>query len=358
MGGVRGRVKKTGRLIAEHMPDAGRFLSLIIFIDVVWATILYGGAIDDYFYYNFYQRRHSARKNFNTWRKRKQIINACNDREDREIFNDKSRFNETFSLYLGREWLDLSRCSYRDFAAFVRSNPRFIVKPPVGSFGQGVRLVEAAAGDLPSLFADLRREGLLAEEYISQLAELAQFNPSSVNTLRIMTLLAADGRVRVLTAALRCGNGPQCADNLSLGGIASLVDTATGLVTTPGIDLRCRRYIRHPQSGKELVGFQVPFWERIMAIVKAAARVVPTVRYVGWDVALGRSGTVHLVEGNAAADADVTEMPDQIGKWPLDRDELKKIARLTLGQEKKEKDPGPASLLPEGDPVHRLSGRE
>lgn len=46
------------------------------------------------------------------------------------------------------------------------------------------------------------------------------------------------------------------------------------------------------------------------------------------DVALGKDGRVIIIEGNSAADPDVTQMPDQVGKWPLYKQELRKIAGL------------------------------
>lgn len=46
------------------------------------------------------------------------------------------------------------------------------------------------------------------------------------------------------------------------------------------------------------------------------------------DVALGKDGRVIIIEGNSAADPDVTQMPDQVGKWPLYKQELRKIVGM------------------------------
>jgi len=334
VGSITARIKKINGYIKDFMPDAGFLRRLFIFLDVILASMYYGGAIDDYYNYNFFLRSHAGRKNFIVWRKRKRIINTCNNKEDRDIFNAKPRFNKTFAAFVGREWLNTAECSYDDFASFVSKNKRFFVKPVAGSFGRGVRVQEAADDqDMQDLFQNLREEKVLVEEVIEQWAELAEFNLTSVNTMRIVTLLCADGTVKVMTATLRCGNGDKCADNFHHNGIAAIVDIPTGIVTTTGVDMVSRRYILHPVSGKPIIGFQIPFWEKILATVTAAAQVVPTVRYVGWDVALGQDGRVIIIEGNSAADPDVTQMPDQVGKWPLYKEELRKIARLRTGNQ-------------------------
>lgn len=319
------------------MPKAGVISRIYIFLDVVWATFLYGGAIDDYFLYNFYQRSHAGRRLFNVWRKRRRIINICNRKEDRVIFNNKAMFNSFFAAFIQRDWLNTQECSFAEFADFAGRHPRFFAKPVVGSFGAGARIVDSAAEDLQALFSRLAEEKMLVEEIIQQHREMAEFHPASVNSFRVMTLMDADGVVKVKTASLRYGNDGRCADNLFQGGIVALLDIATGLVVTTAVDVNSKRYVRHPFSDKAVVGFKAPFWNKILATATAAAKVVPSVRYVGWDVAVGAGGEIIIVEGNCAADADLTEMPDQIGKWPLYRDELRAIKNLNKKAAKKYK---------------------
>jgi hypothetical protein len=137
---VLAKCVKTRQLIREHIPGANILRRIYLFFDVAWASVLYGGAIDDYFHYRFYLRKHADRKNFIVWRKRRRIINLCNAIEDRDIFNLKPRFYKVFSSYLGREWLDLTQATLEEFAAFVSLHPRFFVKPVQGAFGIGARI--------------------------------------------------------------------------------------------------------------------------------------------------------------------------------------------------------------------------
>ena len=48
---------------------------------------------------------------------------------------------------------------------------------------------------------------------------------------------------------------------------------------------------------EKIVGFKVPMFKEAVDLVKEAAKVVPEIGYVGWDVAISEKGPV-LVEGN------------------------------------------------------------
>ena len=95
------------------------------------------------------------------------------------------------------------------------------------------------------------------------------------------------------------------------------IDNETGIICTVGVDKAGKKYIVHPDSNLTLLGFHVPHWEQIKKCVCAAAKVVPEVRYVGWDVAITDDDRVVLIEGNDRADPDLGQMSDGTGKWPV-----------------------------------------
>jgi len=179
--------------------------------------------------------------------------------------------------------------------------------------------------DLRAIRENLKLEKVIIEEVIEQHQEISEFNSTSVNTLRLVTLLCGDGKAKVMTANFRCGNGEKYADNFHHNGIASTIDIPTGTVVTTGVGMDLRRYVDHPVTKKTIVGFKIPHWEQVVETVTAAAQVVPSIRYVGWDVAIGKDGRIIIVEGNCAAGQDVTQLPDQVGKWPLYKEELERI---------------------------------
>ena len=54
----------------------------------------------------------------------------------------------------------------------------------------------------------------------------------------------------------------------------------------------------HPITGTVFENLEIPFFERAKSLTLDAARLVPGLRIVGWDVAIGESGPV-LIEGNS-----------------------------------------------------------
>ncbi len=300
--------------------DLSLLRKLVILTDLAFSIVIYGTGITDFFQYRFYRRPHRERKEFMVYRQRMWLVRNLNKREEREIFDQKPLFNRYFNAYLGRKWLDIRSASYEDFRVFTESFERFLVKPVRGSHGMGIRVEKVKEHcDLPALYQKLKGEEVLLEELIVQHEELAAFNRSSVNTVRVATLLDKAGRVNLMTANLRLGRGDFYADNFHHNGIAALLDVESGQVISPAVDKKLQQYLEHPLSKKPITGFTVPCWEGVLALVREAAPVVPTVRYVGWDVAVGKDGRARLIEGNAAADPDLSQMPDQVGKWPLYR---------------------------------------
>ena len=123
-------------------PNLGVLQKLQIYVDFLGCVIRYGAGINDYFQYNFYKRPTSERKNFIVGRKWIHIIKACNGQIRQELFDDKSRFNEIYFDYLGRDWIDIERCSYTQFTSFTDRHKKFIYKMKNGSGGNGIGLFE------------------------------------------------------------------------------------------------------------------------------------------------------------------------------------------------------------------------
>jgi hypothetical protein len=179
------------------------------------------------------------------------------------------------------------------------------------SCGKGIsRYVYREGDDLRVLYK--ANQDMLMEEVIHQHPALAAFNPQSVNVPRLNTMLDENGQVHLFSAFLRTGAGDAIVDNLGAGGMAAHIDPATGIVTTLAIDAAQNEYICHPRSGVAFPGFAVPHWDEAVAIVTQAAKEVPEMRYIGWDVAITADG-VCLIEGNDRADICVRQYVDRRG---------------------------------------------
>lgn len=268
-------------------------------IDMVYSLHRFGCAFDEYFLFDYPNLNVTGRNSFITDKIRWDYYARMNKEENKVLFNDKRKAYTLFEAFYKRELIEIrSNADAPAFYSFVKRNPQFIVKPIDGSGGRGIFAVSVADyPDEKAVFDMLREKGhVVVEQMIVQAEELAAFNPSSVNTLRVVTLKLKD-RVVIFYPVLRTGVGSSIVDNASSGGIIAPVDAQTGIVTGCAKDEKGNCYIRHPNSKVVYPGFQVPRWQEAVSFVTELAYVVETNHYVGWDLALTQDGWV-MVEGN------------------------------------------------------------
>ena len=131
---------------------------------------------------------------------------------------------------------------------------------------------------------------------ITQHPALAKINPSSVNTIRMITLLEKDG-ARLLSTILRMGVGETKVDNSSSGGMTIGV-TPEGILKKYACANKKRLLDRHPTSDVIFEGYALPAFEKAKELVLKASYMVPHFRMVAWDVSILEDGTPVLIEAN------------------------------------------------------------
>lgn len=144
-------------------------------------------------------------------------------------------------------------------------------------------------------------EKCIVQEVVQQHSAISQFAPSSVNTIRVLTMLDASGRAVIIAASMRFGVGTSVVDNWSAGGVAVGVDVDTGRLLRMAYDKLGNRYTTHPASGIAFEGFPIPFWNAITGLSMRVQRELPFNRMLGLDVAVTQEGVV-LIEVNPDAD--------------------------------------------------------
>lgn len=325
LGYLKNRLKKYNLLMARFIGEnLNVFQKAYICFDFVLCIFIYGSGINDYFQYNFYKRKYNDRKTFIVGRKWHRIIKTCNQKIKHEVFDNKAMFNQKFRNFLGRDYLDLDCCSKEQFIGFINNHPQFISKIKCGSGGNGIKKIDIKHYNIDDLYQQLKMEHVIIEQLIQQHSSFANFNPTSVNTLRLVTILTNNG-VIVMNAVFRMGNGEVSTDNFHHYGLACLVDEKSGVVISRAVDKNNKTYYFHPYTNQQIIGFKIPCWDKIIETVKSAALVCQDVKYVGWDVVVDSSDNIIIIEGNCASDPDITQIPDQIGKWPKYKKVLKRL---------------------------------
>ncbi len=274
-------------------------------------------ALIDYVQYDFFLLNRDGRDRFISQKKRKLIRERLNNKDKLIIFDDKDKFNKDFAKFIGRTSLDLARASDEDIRSYMEGKENIMLKPVEGSFGVGITKIRCDEEGIKNIIDNYARKPYMIEEYLVQDSQLAEFNDTSFNTLRVLTLIDNDGKPDVIAAVLRIGRKGKFVDNFHYDGISALIDHESGIVKTTGTDQYFNRYTFHPDSQKQIVGFKIPHWDKVLDTVKEAALVHPDVRYVGWDIGVREDGSVVIIEGNHSGDPDVIQRTDLVGKWHL-----------------------------------------
>ena len=285
----------------------------LMFLDSIIAHIMHGASPTDYIIFEFWRKSNRERSTFITMRRFLNMLDKYNDKKKTNLFRSKNEFNRVFSQFLKRSWLDLSSCTFEEFKEFIFLHKKVLIKPNRGFEGRGIHTLDFSKNDLDenALFEDLRKQKVIMEEVITR-GVLSEFNPSSINSIRIVTLLTGD-TTEIKYANIKMGRGDILTDNFGSGGIVAVVDANTGIIVTRGTNKKKEWFITHPTSGKQIIGYQIPRWEDIVNTVVAASKVVPEVRHVGWDVTINEAGEVVIIEGNDNSDRAI-QLIDQVGR--------------------------------------------
>ncbi len=285
---------------------------VVLFVDMVWCGFRYLAGYADYDLFQFYRLNAAQRATYLTRGKNNQAVRCFNNPDYTYLFEDKAQFNQKFSSFIHRESIDLKKSSVNEFADFLERHPTVIAKPADGICGRGVLKTSLSDFlDAQDMYRFLTESGrTLIEQVIEQQEDISAIYPNSVNTLRIVTILKEDGIADVVFSSIRIGNHGSFVDNLNSGGMSALIDSTTGAIIKAGEDKDLITYDTHPMTGKPIVGFTVPMFDKAIELCKQAATVVPQIRYVAWDVAMTNDGP-ELIEGNTFPGHDIMQLSSQ-----------------------------------------------
>jgi hypothetical protein len=155
----------------------------------------------------------------------------------------------------------------------------------------------------------------LVERRIPQAEFWRALCPESTNTIRALTMWTpGDPEPFIGTAVQRIGTSATApTDNWSGGGINAPIDLQTGRLglgrmhPLKGKSARTE-FTHHPDTGAQIIGVVLPYWDRVCDTVLRAARTLPINRYVGWDVVVDESGTPLIIEANKNSDVNLLQV--------------------------------------------------
>ncbi len=212
-------------------------------------------------------------------------------KHDEEI-EDKWGFYQLAKPFFKREAVMVQGISdWESFRNMALSVQKLIFKPNDKALGAGIFTADVKTEeDAKHAFEKITAKGgtWIVEERVIQDDRMAQWNSSSVNSVRVLSFLNADGFF-IITPFLRTGRRGSVVDNAGAGGVFANVDYRTGKVESDGIDEKGTYYTAHPDSKVIFKGWQIPEWEALMTTVESIHKtVMPGHPYIGWDFALSK----------------------------------------------------------------------
>lgn len=226
-------------------------------------------------------------------------------------FNDKNYYSKIFSdikqpktyvrnfgsgIFCDADYKQISK----EEALQIILNNEEVIRKPTQETGSGRDIVfwkpEKDKEEIIEFLNDKNEGDYMIQEVIKQHAELNRIHASSVNTIRVCSILLEDG-VHVLSSCLRMGVDNSRVDNISAGGINVGIHEDGSLDDYAYYNESGEKTKVHPQ-GYVFKGNSVPSYDKIIELVNRAQQEIGHFRLVAWDIAVDEDGEAVLVEAN------------------------------------------------------------
>lgn len=306
------------RSVEHHMPKADKSEKEQRLYRAIYDYWMYGNTIDEDFYLGFDLLDNEQKLEYATMRLRMAYYGFLNDVSLAHLFDNKEETFEQFKDYYLRDVITVrDEDDFGIFEEFTKKHNDFVVKPNNMSTGVGIRKISLQQGvTLNQVFTDIMREykdytgnspwrrktaAVIVEELIEQDEALARLHPGSVNGIRATTIRVG-GEVHLYEPWIKIGAQGEFVASAVLGGMDVGINAETGVLETAGYGELGETYLKHPDTGIEFIGYQIPKWQELVSLAKKLASSLPsTINYIGWDFVLTPKGWC-VMEGNFRGD--------------------------------------------------------
>lgn len=192
--------------------------------------------------------------------------------------------------------------------AFLSIDMDAFCKPADGQLGNGIFGMTIKQGivyiDGTSCNKDDVKKMLLSADYlvqkrIYQHPKMAELCDSTINSIRLQTVLDSNGNVIPFGAGLRIGRHGGTVDNWAKGGVFVGINMETGTLMDRGFlkPMYGTSVFAHPDSHVAFEGFEIPYFQEALRMAQTLHRNLYRCHSVGWDIAITEDGPV-FIEGN------------------------------------------------------------
>ena len=225
------------------------------------------------------------------------------DKNMQEILLDKENTAHVILKNMnGYYYFEGKPVSETEAIALCSNMDNSIIKPTLRSKGKGVHLIKVKDGitsidglTIEQVFKKYSKNFII-QECIKQHEKMAALNPTSVNTIRVLSYRSGM-EVLIIYSVVRIGRKGQVIDNQSAGGISTTItkDGKLGKVAFGGYS---EDNILATDTGVVLEGYEIPSYDKAIEMVKRLHLKLPYANIIGWDVAIKEDGNPVLIEFN------------------------------------------------------------
>lgn len=141
----------------------------------------------------------------------------------------------------------------------------------------------------------------ILQKRLTQHNEINRIYPRSINTIRLITCMSADGHtVTPLPAVIRFGANGNVVDNWAAGGLIVAIDEKGYLKGNGIYEFPVNGVIEtavHPDTKIRFDGIKIPFYDKAIETACNLHRYIYGIPCIGWDIAITENG-VAFIEGN------------------------------------------------------------
>ena len=232
-----------------------------------------------------------------------------NDKNSLNLFVSEDDTPKVYFRSIGHKLMDGSYNPVRRdcFVDLFVGVDKVIVKPAKDQGGRGISFFERKDGVLKdenniplsiNYLEKVYKTDFLIQECFIQSEYMAQFNPTSVNTIRVNTYRdVKTGEIHVLGAVLRMGKTGAVVDNASLGGVFVGIDD-DGKLGNCTFDKYGREYRVYNDIDFETNTFNIPNYEEVKKFAVKVSLRVPHMSLFALDIVLDKDNTPKLIEVN------------------------------------------------------------
>lgn len=295
--------------ISKRLSKETKKLRIFIMIDMIYCSLKYGAMYTEYENLNFCKKKAKQRATYFTTFQEFRLAKILNLQDYRTKFHDKITFLQIFGDCVNREWI-FTESPIDEIESFISNHKTVVLKGKMGDSGKQVEVYNIPDGMTADELLEYMKANQfdLAEEYIVNHPDVARLNESSLNTVRIATI-ASENKCDFLFAGIRVGASGSKLDNLSQGGSIARIDLETGKLDSPFYYYRAVYAGNECEKKQDMIGYQLPYWQELLEMVKAASSKIPQIRLVSWDVCITENGP-QLVEGNESFGCEIMQLFD------------------------------------------------